>query len=95
MTGVLSPCFARLDVVNDLGADKLKYPLSAPAVPLVESDEEREAREMDEAGNAGGEQEAGPNARLPWQCPACGEENPGNFYECWKCQAMQRGSKIG
>ena len=53
MTGVLSPCFARLDVVNDLGADKLKYPLSAPAVPLVESDEEREAREMDEAGNAG------------------------------------------
>ena len=50
---------------------------------------------MDEAGNAGGEQEARPNARLPWQCPACGEENPGNFYECWKCQAMQRGSKIG
>ena len=50
---------------------------------------------MDEAGNAGGEQEAGPNARLPWQCPACGEENPGNFYECWKCQATQRASKIG
>ena len=21
-----------------------------------------------------------------WTCPGCGEDNPGNFEECWKCQ---------
>ena len=76
-------------MVNDLGADKLQYPLSAPAVPLVESDEDRQAREMDEATTADVDVEARPNAALPWKCPACGEENPDNFYECWKCQAMR------
>jgi len=78
-------------VVSDLGADKLKYPLSAPAVPLVESDEEREAREIDEATTVDADAEAGPNAGSPWKCPACGEENPGNFYECWKCQKWRPG----
>jgi hypothetical protein len=26
------------------------------------------------------------NAGPAWTCPGCGEENPGNFEECWKCQ---------
>jgi len=25
----------------------------------------------------------------PWICTHCHEENPGNFYECWKCQRMR------
>lgn len=25
----------------------------------------------------------------PWICPACHEENPGNFGECWKCQRIR------
>jgi len=24
-----------------------------------------------------------------WICPACHEENPGNFGECWKCQRIR------
>ena len=24
-----------------------------------------------------------------WICPACREENPGNFGECWKCQRVR------
>jgi hypothetical protein len=60
-------------------------------VPLVESDEEREAREIDEATTVDADAEAGPNAGSPWKCPACGEENPGNFYECWKCQKWRPG----
>jgi RNase P subunit RPR2 len=27
--------------------------------------------------------------RPAWTCKACGEENPGNFNECWKCLAMR------
>jgi DNA-directed RNA polymerase subunit RPC12/RpoP len=26
-----------------------------------------------------------------WTCSKCGEENPGNFNECWKCLAMRPG----
>jgi hypothetical protein len=25
-------------------------------------------------------------AREPWTCPSCGEENPAEFDECWKCE---------
>ena len=25
-----------------------------------------------------------------WKCPGCGEDNPGNFEECWKCQRIRR-----
>lgn len=25
------------------------------------------------------------DAKGPWICPHCHEENPGNFEECWKC----------
>jgi hypothetical protein len=28
-----------------------------------------------------------PNARAPWPCGRCGEENPGSFDVCWKCRA--------
>jgi hypothetical protein len=28
-------------------------------------------------------------AGLAWNCPKCGEENPGNFNECWKCLEMR------
>lgn len=24
-----------------------------------------------------------------WKCPACGEENPGTFDSCWKCDALR------
>jgi hypothetical protein len=24
----------------------------------------------------------------PWRCAGCGEDNPGNFETCWRCQAV-------
>jgi len=24
-----------------------------------------------------------------WKCGSCGEVNPGNFEQCWKCQAVR------
>lgn len=24
-----------------------------------------------------------------WTCPACGEENPGNFETCWTCEGAR------
>jgi hypothetical protein len=29
--------------------------------------------------------------RPSWVCAKCGEENPGNFDECWKCQTWRVG----
>jgi len=29
------------------------------------------------------------DGRPVWVCPECGEENPGNFEECWKCQTWR------
>jgi hypothetical protein len=29
--------------------------------------------------------------RPSWECLKCGEENPGNFDECWKCQTWRLG----
>jgi hypothetical protein len=27
--------------------------------------------------------------RPSWTCPDCGEDNPGTFNECWKCQRLR------
>jgi hypothetical protein len=31
------------------------------------------------------------SARADWKCPACHEENPGNFELCWNCGASAPG----
>jgi hypothetical protein len=31
--------------------------------------------------------------RPEWTCKSCGEENPGNFDECWKCQTWRADEK--
>jgi len=40
------------------------------------------------------------NAEAPvtgpaWKCPACGEDNPGNFQVCWKCEKEKGGVETG
>jgi hypothetical protein len=30
-----------------------------------------------------------------WNCASCGEENPGNFEVCWKCQAARAAADSG
>jgi ribosomal protein L40E len=32
--------------------------------------------------------------QVSWVCPKCGEENPGNFDECWKCQTWRAKQSI-
>jgi hypothetical protein len=36
----------------------------------------------DTAGSDSGDRANGPY----WNCSGCGEENPANFEECWKCR---------
>jgi predicted RNA-binding Zn-ribbon protein involved in translation (DUF1610 family) len=83
-----SPCFAQLEIASGVDAEKLSYPLSTKATPIVELDDERGERELKEAVASGAESEA-TKASSPWRCESCGEDNPGNFNECWKCQAMR------
>ncbi len=33
-----------------------------------------------------------PSEGPDWKCPACGEEVPGTFENCWKCQAERKPS---
>jgi hypothetical protein len=35
------------------------------------------------------------DAPSEWRCPGCGEENPANFDECWKCLAARPGENAG
>jgi hypothetical protein len=45
--------------------------------------------------NAQGEVAADRDAPAEWTCDGCGEENPGNFHECWKCLATRPGESAG
>jgi hypothetical protein len=58
----------------------VRYPLARPIV--TESEEEREPKSALELN-------ATENDRPSWECLQCGEENPGNFDECWKCQTWR------
>jgi hypothetical protein len=56
------------------------YPLARPAVAeLEEKAEPKSALELNTTDDD----------RPSWTCPKCGEENPGNFDECWKCQTWR------
>ena len=35
------------------------------------------------------------DAPAEWTCARCGEENPGNFDECWICLATRPGESAG
>jgi hypothetical protein len=58
----------------------VQYPLARPAV--AESEEDAEPQSALELN-------ATKDDRPSWACPKCGEENPGNFDECWKCQTWR------
>jgi hypothetical protein len=49
-----------------------------------------EARAAAEAERAAAAREAA--AYPPWRCLTCGEENPGRFELCWKCESERLGS---
>jgi hypothetical protein len=69
-----------------LGLRSLR-PGEAVTFPLGEDTTERKAGVR--AGNS--LDESMEENRPAWTCAKCGEENPGNFDECWKCQAWRVG----
>ena len=76
------PCFARVTQNGDLQG--LIYPLS-PQPEEPESEEARAERElMDALANA--KRESRDMSSRAWRCASCGEDNPGEFDICWKCQ---------
>lgn len=59
----------------------IRYPLAPPVVAHRQT------------GLSALELEPLEDGRPNWVCPTCGEDNPGNFDECWKCQTW-RAEKI-
>ena len=80
-----APCFARVGEITD--QEVLEFPLSPkPVAEEPESAEAKGQRELSEAMDEA--QNGGPSsaASSGWRCASCGEENPGEFVICWKCQ---------
>jgi hypothetical protein len=50
----------------------------------ADADYQEEVAEVDERNEW--IEEASREARGPWRCSACREENPGNFDVCWNCE---------
>jgi len=53
----------------------------------LEDPEPREPAEEESDGESA--EPVGPN----WRCAKCGEENPGNFDECWKCETERESTQ--
>lgn len=70
------PWLLRLRVFEE--GEKAAFPLVTQAEDLAA---ERTAIEEEDEQNPEPTEDAGP----AWKCKSCGEENPGNFNECWKC----------
>jgi DNA-directed RNA polymerase subunit RPC12/RpoP len=76
----LVPSLLRVRLIED--DRKVEFPLSKPAAELNEHRSEVAdvlTLEPDD------------DNRPVWVCPKCGEENPGNFDVCWKCQGARTG----
>lgn len=56
----------------------MEAPRAPPSVPL----------DLELAVAAASDAPVGPS----WRCRSCGEENPGSFESCWKCQAERASS---
>jgi len=79
MTLQLANSKRRIDIVPSLAeALKALEPKSVSEPPI----------DLRAAVEASGTEPVGPS----WSCRSCGEENPGNFEECWKCQAVRDGA---
>jgi hypothetical protein len=78
-----APCFARVGVVTD--ETGIEYPL-APRPMAPETDGERDEHEFAEAMSQAPASETLQGGASAWKCASCGEDNPGEFDVCWKCQ---------
>jgi hypothetical protein len=72
------PRLLRLRFVRD--GEVVDYPLETLAKELeAEAQLVKEQQEL-ESPDVG---------KAAWTCASCGEENPGNFEVCWKCQSAR------
>jgi hypothetical protein len=78
-----APCYATVGIVTS--DELLCYPLSPPP-PLPESQQEKDEREYSEQVADWQDSKARLGTESAWKCNYCGEENPGEFDVCWKCQ---------
>lgn len=78
------PNFIRNENSNNL-ITGLPSPLFTPALFVVEDSDYGKAMEI-----LGALQDATPSQAADWRCPKCGEEVPGNFDSCWKCEAVRQ-----
>jgi hypothetical protein len=69
----LIPRLLRVRLLKD--NEKVVFPLAKAAVETAES-QETSVLSLEPTDDD----------RPEWTCKSCGEENPGNFDECWKCQ---------
>jgi hypothetical protein len=80
-----APCFARVGEIKD--QDILEFPLSPKlAAEEPESAEAKGQRELAEAMDEAQSSRSSNVSPSDWRCASCGEENPGEFDICWKCQ---------
>jgi hypothetical protein len=84
LQGRLSPRLLRLRFVA--AGEEVAYPLVSLAREM-----EAESRAIaDDPLN----QPPTADDRQAWKCKDCGEENPGNFNECWKCLKLREAESI-
>ena len=63
--------------------ENVRYPLARP--PILNPEDETAPK------SSALQLEPTKDDRPSWVCAKCGEENPGNFDECWKCQTWRVG----
>jgi hypothetical protein len=78
-----APCFVRVAVV--IGEDRLTYPLDPSPPPVTIGDAIARLRPLEAQFREKDDNSDEPPV-TPWRCGSCGEENPGEFDCCWKCQ---------
>jgi predicted RNA-binding Zn-ribbon protein involved in translation (DUF1610 family) len=74
-----APRLLRLRLLNP--EEVVTFPVKVPATERSTSPEAADIKENDK--------------RPTWVCPKCGEQNPGNFDECWKCQTWRAEESSG
>jgi hypothetical protein len=91
LLSVVSACAPRLLTLRRLyDGESVVYPLELPPdegpEPTQEDDDRAALAEVMSAPDQASE------PGRAWRCPKCGEENPGNFDACWKCETDRPGA---
>lgn len=78
------PCIIRNEHLMGSGLTEIPIPEFFPALNVLHDEDYERARQIMRQHNEA-QQAASTEEEIP--CPACGETNPGNFAQCWSCDA--------